>query len=293
MEGGLLSAVPLQSFLDPLVDHYDREDFLSSDPLSMVYELAGEDARNQEIIGFLSSGLAYGRVSMTKRNVRDLVVRMDGDPISFVEGYSVEVGKKAFDGWTHRLNCAHDMVSLCAGFQRIYGEFGSLNAFFLKGYREDAPHIGPALNHFGENFLALPGVDSSPARKGLPGVSWLFARPSKGSACKRLNLFLRWMIRSSFPDLGIWKGVASKHLIMPVDTHVARICRYLGLSRRQAADWKMALEITERLKDMSPEDPVRYDWAISRLGILSHCPSRKDPVVCEDCSLVSVCQAGM
>lgn len=287
-----MSHSALAPFLNPLVDDYARVDLLSTDPLGLVYELAGEDPRNQEIVGLLASGLAYGRVSIIQKSTREVLRRMNGDPIAFVENYSPEIGERAFRGWKHRLNRGHDLQSLCAGLQVVYGEYGSLGSFFMQGYeRGRDPDIGPALASFTERFLSLPQVETRPEKRGLPGVGWLFSNPKKGSACKRMNLFLRWMVRPSFPDLGIWSGVATSELVMPVDTHVARICRYLGLSSRASGDWKMAAEITAGLRVLDPDDPVRYDWAISRLGIMDHCPSRKVDALCATCPLFPVCTA--
>ena len=174
----------------------------------------------------------------------------------------------------------------------MYGEWGSLEAFFAAGDRPEAPTIEPGLESFSERFLGLAEVNTEPSRAGLPGVSWFFARPSRGSACKRLNLFLRWVVRESFPDLGLWKTVAPSRLVMPVDTHVGRICRYLGLTTQRTTNWRCAVGITENLAHYDREDPVRYDWAISRLGILEDCPTRVDREICGSCPLVSVCTAG-
>jgi uncharacterized protein (TIGR02757 family) len=117
--------------------------------------------------------------------------------------------------------------------------------------------------------------------------------PASGSACKRLNLFLRWMVRPDDGlDLGLWAPVRPDQLVIPLDTHEARISRYLGLSDRRTVDWKMAVEVTEGLRRLDPSDPVRYDFALSRLGILDECPRRRDPVKCRRCPLVPVCTLG-
>ena len=282
----------LSRFLDPLVGAYNRENLLDSDPVGVVHALWDGGTENGEILCFLASALAYGRVSLIRAAVRDVVERTGGNPYSFAESYTSEKGQRAFGDWKYRMNVGEDLMSLFAGFQQVYGEWGTLEAFFAAGDSPDAPTIGPGLESFSERFLSLPNVGVKPARAGLPGVAWFFARPSRGSACKRLNLFLRWVVREPFPDLGLWKTVESSRLVMPVDTHVGRICRYLGLSGQRTTNWRSATAITRELAKLCPEDPVRYDWAISRLGILEECPTRVDPEVCGSCPLVSVCTAG-
>ena len=121
-------------------------------------------------------------------------------------------------------------------------------------------------------------------------VRLFFSSPADGSACKRLNLFLRWMVRRSGGlDFGLWSDVSPRRLVIPLDTHVARIARYVGLTTRTTPDWKMALDVTHSLRRFDPGDPVKYDFAICRLGILDYCPRKRDIVKCEGCSLRPVC----
>ncbi len=287
-----MTAVPLGPFLDRLADTYDVREYLGSDPLGLVYELSDPSPADKEIVGLLASGLAYGRVSIAQRSTRDVIARMDQSPAEFVLHASRAEMVKAFHGWVHRLNRAPDLVALFLGLQQVYEERGSLGAFFMDGYDASLhTSIRPALESFTERFLALESVDATPATPRLPGVAWFFASPLRGSACKRMNLYLRWMVRSGFPDLGLWTGVDTAHLVIPVDTHVARICRYLGFSRRKSPDWRMAEEITDGLRLLDSKDPTRFDWAISRLGILDHCPSRRSEEACATCMLYPVCTA--
>ncbi|MGH3522476.1 MAG: DUF2400 family protein, partial [Mycobacterium sp.] len=118
----------------------------------------------------------------------------------------------------------------------------------------------------------------------------LLTSPADGSACKRLNLFLRWMVRRTSPDLGLWTFVDPAKLVMPLDTHIHRIATFLGLGRRKSADWKAARAITDRLATFNPEDPVRYDFALCRLGILDLCSRRRRKENCDVCLLRDVCR---
>ena len=121
-------------------------------------------------------------------------------------------------------------------------------------------------------------------------MRYFFSSPAGGSACKRLNLYLRWMVRHDPGlDLGLWTEVPPSRLVIPLDTHVARIARYVGLSSRNTADWKMALEVTRALREFDPGDPVKYDFAICRLGILDYCPRKRDALKCAACLLKPVC----
>jgi uncharacterized protein (TIGR02757 family) len=282
----------LKDFLDDLQRSYQGLHQLGSDPLALVYDYS--DPRDQEVAGLLASGLSYGRVETIQRTGRDALSRMGPSPFAFVQNFEPTRDAHVFDGWVHRFNRGIDLAALSWGLGQIYEEYSTLEDFFAQGYRGDGhDDIRPALSSFVDRFLAL---DFRPVygNGGLPeraGLRWFFPSPSGGSACKRLNLYLRWMVREEGVDLGLWPQVRSAHLMMPVDTHVARISTYLGLTGRKSADWRMSEEITAGLRLLDPDDPIRYDWAISRLGILNHCPRRRDPERCQACRLFSVCTA--
>jgi uncharacterized protein (TIGR02757 family) len=170
-------------------------------------------------------------------------------------------------------------------------ESGSIGDFFLKGYSSGQRNVKEALSAFSRSVLSL---DSSAVYGGKTlapkaGVRFFFPDPADGSPCKRLNLYLRWMVRSDRLDFGQWDGVDPAKLVIPLDTHIARISKNIGLTRRASPDWKMAEEITEALKALDPADPVKYDFALCRLGILDKCPKIADAAKCESCLIKQIC----
>ena len=287
----MTQAGALRPFLDRLAARYGGAELLASDPLSMVHRF--EDPLDQEVAAVLAAGLAYGRVDTILASVGAAVERMGGRPHAFVRGFEPRRDARRFDGFVHRFNTGRDLALLCLGLRQVYEAHGSLGAFFEAGYDATHPHVGPALTDYTRRFLALDlrPLSATRALGAGEGVRWFFASPADGSACKRLNLQLRWMVRRDGLDLGLWRGVDPAHLVMPLDTHVARICGYLGLTARRTVGWPMALEVTEALRALDPADPTRYDWAICRLGILSHCPRRRDAERCAGCTLLPVCRA--
>ncbi|MEE9614775.1 MAG: DUF2400 family protein, partial [Thermodesulfobacteriota bacterium] len=164
-----------------------------------------------------------------------------------------------------------------------------------KGYSPEDKSVKEALISFSERALGLKtdgiyGPGPLPSLPSGAGVRFLFPSPEGRSPCKRLNLFLRWMVRRGDGlDFGLWKGVSPSKLIIPLDTHIARISRYLGLTSRNSADWAMAEEVTDSLRKLDPLDPTKYDFSLSRLGILDECPTRRDPIKCESCMIKGVC----
>jgi uncharacterized protein (TIGR02757 family) len=172
-------------------------------------------------------------------------------------------------------------------------EADSICEFFLACYDPDAKDISLALSAF---CAAILSMDYSPVfgRGGVPADSYFpffFPSPAAGSACKRLCMYLRWMVRPADGiDLGLWRGVSPAKLVIPVDAHIRRIGLYLGLTRRKQADWRMAREITDNLKRLDPEDPVKYDFSLCHLGISEGCSGR-DRLRCYACPVVELCMA--
>ena len=168
---------------------------------------------------------------------------------------------------------------------------GSVEAFFLRGYDANSEDISTALNSYTASVLALD-YSAVFGQKEIPADSYfrfMFPAPASGSACKRLCMFLRWMVRPADGiDLGLWQHISPAQLIIPVDTHISRICTYLGFTGRKAADWRMAREITAALRLFDPVDPVKYDFSIAHLGISQGCDG-KDSRLCLDCSIAGIC----
>jgi uncharacterized protein (TIGR02757 family) len=170
----------------------------------------------------------------------------------------------------HRWTKGEDFTALVLILQRMLQK-GSIEAFFLEGYNPEAPDLSTALESFSTRAMQ---TDLRPAygnRKPRPGVGYFFSRPSCGGACKRLNLFLRWMVRKDAVDFGIWKKISASKLVVPLDTHVIRVGRCLGLTRYTSPGWRMASDITASLRRLDPQDPVKYDFSLCHLGMANHC----------------------
>ncbi len=258
----------LKERLEKLYRHY-HTGFIYSDPVELVHRFSRR--KDIEVAGLIASSLAYGRVESIKRAVERIMHIMDWKPHRFVMEFSPK-DKGLFKDFTYRFNDGRDIAVLLYFIRQMLEECGSIEGFFLRGYSPDRP-IRDALESFSKAVLSLDAGGIYGGR-GLPrsaGVRFFFPLPSTGSACKRLNLYLRWMVRKEGPDFGIWKGISPATLVIPLDTHMARISRLIGLTTLKSTGWRMAEEITETLRLLCPEDPVKYDFAITRLGILDEC----------------------
>ena len=267
------------ALLDALEDlrrRYDRR-FLDSDPVGIVRRF--DDPEDREIVGLIAAGLAYGRVSSIRGSLESLLGRLGPRPSRFVASYDPARDAALFDGFVHRFTRGRDIALLLHLVRQVKERAGSLESFFVEGDVDPvAPTLGPALDSFGSRLFAL---DARPfVRDGVvphrDGARWLLPLPAGGSACKRSCLFLRWMVRpDDGVDCGVWTRVSPSRLVLPLDTHLLRVVRALSWTRRKSAGWPMALEATARLRALDPADPIRFDFALSRLGILGllHAPA--------------------
>lgn len=278
----------LKATLDALYATY-HTDYLSTDPLEIARRY--DDPGDQEIVGFIAAALALGRVDPMRKAIQDLLLRIGPSPSRFVEAFDPSRDSAAFDGFVYRFYRNRDVALLVWWLKQILQEASSLRAFFLRQYDETESNIGPSLSRFVRAVLALKTKPLLPSL--LPrgsGIRHFLADPSDGSGCKRLNLFLRWMVRRDGLDLGLWQEVSPTKLIIPLDTHVARIGQRIGLTQRTSPDWKMAVEITETLRRFDPNDPVKYDFALCRVGMLHTCPSEPNRSKCEPCPVFRFCK---
>ena len=260
------------ALLDALEDlrrRYDRR-FLDSDPVGIVRRF--DDPEDREIVGLIAAGLAYGRVASIRGSLESLLGRLGPRPSRFVASYDPARDAALFDGFVHRFTRGRDIALLLHLVRQVKERAGSLESFFVEGDVDPvAPTLGPALDSFGSRLFAL---DARPfVRDGVvphrDGARWLLPLPAGGSACKRSCLFLRWMVRpDDGVDCGVWTRVSPSRLVLPLDTHLLRVVRALSWTRRKSAGWPMALEATARLRALDPADPIRFDFALSRLGIL-------------------------
>jgi len=256
----------LKDRLEALYRSFDPST-ISPDPLEIVRRR--DDPADQEIAGLIAASLAYGRAELITAAAREVLRRMNDAPWDFVVHYEERRDGGRFDGFAYRWSRGEDMKILIALMQQTLIRHGSLGALFASCYHPSDPHTGPALIRFTDALLGYAQHNgSSDRRRAKTGIRYLLPSPKSGSACKRMNLFLRWMVRQDALDLGLWTGIPASSLIMPIDTHVARISRLLGLSARRQADWKMAEEVTESLKSFDPDDPVKYDFALCHWGMI-------------------------
>jgi uncharacterized protein (TIGR02757 family) len=242
----------------------------ATDPVHLVRRYTRRDDR--EIVGFCASALAFGRVASVIQSIESLLAVLGPAPAQFVRGFDpVRDGARLLP-LVHRWIRGRDLVALLLVLRRILDEAGSLEAFFREGDDPAAADVGTGLEAFCRRALETDlRVAYGRRVPGRPGVCYFFPRPSAGSACKRLNLFLRWMVRKDAIDLGVWSSVSPSRLVIPLDTHVIRVGRCLRLTRYASPGWKMAADITASLRAVDAADPVRYDFALCHVGMMGAC----------------------
>lgn len=241
--------------LESLYRSKNRRCYVDPDPLAVLYRY--QNPAEREIAGFLAASLAYGNVRQILKSVEIVLAKMGKSPRDYLLASQYCDYMADFSGFVHRFATGAHMSAMLSGIREILVTYGSLEACFKSG---EAPSDGtclPALKGFADALRK--GTASDPGH--------LLPRVEKGSACKRLNLFLRWMIRSDDVDPGGWDTLCPSKLIIPLDVHMHRICKELGLTVRKQANMKTALEITRAFSRIMPEDPVRYDFVLTRRGI--------------------------
>jgi uncharacterized protein (TIGR02757 family) len=189
-------------------------------------------------------------------------------PAEFVRRFDRRRDGVPFQALGHRWTRGDDLTALLVALRRMMDEAGSIEGFFLLGHDAARSDVGPSIESFSQRALALVAGETRSRPTGLP---YFFPRPSTGSACKRLNLYLRWMVRADSVDLGAWSGVCASQLVVPLDVHVVRLGQCLGLTRYRSPGWRMASEITASLRQLDPADPVRYDFALCHVGMRDLC----------------------
>jgi uncharacterized protein (TIGR02757 family) len=269
----------LKTTLDRFYEDFDFAGTILRDPIELP--LSYSALRDKEIAGFIAAAFAYGNVKLFKPVEKMLLSRMGASPFDFIVDFDIKSQRKLFGGIKYRFNENDDIVALFFLLHEVLRKHGSIEAAFKRHYREDDTDIGKALAGLIDDMIT---VDTSPVYGSNikpSGLLQFIPSPRKGSACKRMNLYLRWMIRDRDIDFGIWKGIPKNKLVIPLDTHISRISKCLGLTNRKSQDWKMAVEITEALMKLDPEDPLKYDFALCHQGISKVCSAKN----CDGCSL--------
>ncbi len=241
--------------MESLYLRFARREYLASDPVEFLH--AWDDPADREIVGLLTAGLAYGRVAQIRKSVAGALQRLGDRPARTVFDESPRQLRRRYSGFRHRVTAGRKLAELLIGAGRVCRQFGSLREGFMQGLSPGDRTVLPAAGQW------VRKID--PDRRCLH----LLPDPSRGSACKRLHLYFRWMVRRDLIDPGGWRGVCPSLLVVPLDTHMHRIGRSLGMTDRRSADEKTALEITRCLRRLHPHDPIRYDFPLTRIGI---CP---------------------
>lgn len=240
-----------------------------ADPVWMARRYERSDDR--EVAGFIAAALAFGRVQSVLNSVDGILQVMGASPAAFVRRFDPLRDRNCFAHLVHRWTNGADFAALVWILHQMIEERGSLEGFFVAGLAEDAVDVGLALQSFSTRALALDVTAIYGRKRPKPGVAYFFSRPSSGGACKRLNLFLRWMVREDQVDLGVWKRVRPGQLIVPLDTHVIRVGRCLRLTTLKSPGWRMAADITKSLRAIDPVDPIKFDFSICHLGMMNAC----------------------
>lgn len=261
------SSSDLKATLDSLYHQYNCID-AATDPIQIVRRF--DNPADREVVGFCAAALAFGRVASVLRSIERVLDVLGPSPAAFVRRFEPQRDGKRLNDFVHRWTRGSDLTALLWTMRTML-EHGSIEAFFLKGYDRSGVDVAAALDSFSARALVTDLRAAYGRVPAKPGVRYFFPRPSSGSGCKRLNLFLRWMVRRDAVDLGVWTRVSPAQLVVPLDTHVIRVGRCLRLTRRMSPGWKMAAEITSALRALDPDDPVKYDFSLCHLGMANAC----------------------
>jgi uncharacterized protein (TIGR02757 family) len=261
-------AASLASALDRLYHDYNREDS-AADPVHLVRPFP--HAADREIAGFCAAALAFGRVASVLASIQTLFRIMGPHPAAYVRAFDPGAPHPELRAMVHRWTRGVDLAALLWILRQMLEQSGSVERFLMEGMDGSDVDVGPALDRFSHRALALDVRQVYGRVPKRPGVCYFFPRPSAGSACKRLNLYLRWMVRQDEVDLGAWQLLPKKKLIVPLDTHVIRLSQCLRLTRYTSPGWKMAADITASLRRLDAEDPVRFDFSICHVGMMNAC----------------------
>jgi uncharacterized protein (TIGR02757 family) len=258
----------LRSALDRLYDGFNAHQSVN-DPVWFAHRFPQPDDR--EVVAFIAAAVAFGRVHSVLNSIEGILAVMGPSPAAFVRTFAPERDRHRFDHLVHRWTNGADFAALVWILHQMLERSGSIEGFFAEGHPAGAVDVSAALQSFSTRALAMDVRPIYGRRTPRPGVAYFFSKPSSGGACKRLNLFLRWMVRHDEVDLGVWTRVAPAQLMVPLDTHIIRVGRCLRLTRRKSPGWRMAADITASLRALDPVDPIRFDFSICHLGMMNAC----------------------
>ncbi len=243
--------------LETVYKRYNKRELVDPDPLVFLYDY--NNVKDREIVGLIAATLAYGRVAQILKNVKKVLTVLGSSPTSYLSNNEPVQIERDLKGFKHRFTTDHEMTALLVAIKKAIKKYGSLEELFLHSYRKDHENIIPALAGFVNELKSLGGIKKSS----------LLSDPTMESACKRLNLYLRWMVRCDKVDPGGWSSVPPSKLLIPLDTHMFKFGKCYSFTSRKNAGLKTVVEITAGFKKIAPQDPTKYDFAITRFGIRS------------------------
>ncbi len=279
-------ALDLRARLDSLYDQFNLEHVVS-DPIWRVRRYTQPD--DLEVVAFCAAALAFGRVQSVLQSIDGLLAVMGPSPAAYVRQFEPTRHRDQLEHLVHRWTRGADLAALVWLLRQMLDRDGSIEGFFARDLDPDAEDVQAALDSFSTRACRLDVRAVYGQATPRPGVGYFFSRPASGGACKRLNLFLRWMVRKDAVDLGVWTRVRPAQLVVPLDTHVIRVGRCLGLTRYTSPGWRMAADITRSLRTIDSSDPVRYDFSLCHLGMMNACGFHK-PQRDTQCPLRGACR---
>jgi uncharacterized protein (TIGR02757 family) len=285
-----VAAPDLKHHLDAFLDSFPKAHHVSNDPVQFVHRY--DDPRDREIAGIIVSAFAYGNVKSILATAPRALSFLGNRPAQALAAFDPRHDARRLRGFYHRFNTSRDLAVFFWMLRKILERYDSIEQAFLKGLSSDDADTGAAMERFSAEMLGT-GYEQFYPRGELKrriGVRFLVPSPTDGSACKRMNLYLRWMVRpADGVDCGVWTRIRKDQLVIPLDTHIARISRYIGLTNMKSPGWRMALDITNGLRRLDASDPLRYDFALCHLGIAGNCPRKRDLRKCFACPIRAIC----
>lgn len=270
----------LKQILDRFYREYNFQERILHDPIEFPHRYKSPE--DIEVSGLIASCFAYGKVGLFKPVTEKVLSAMGKSPYSFLLSFNPKKYEKTFLV-KYRFNETRDIICLLFIIHELLKEYSSIESAFKRHHMPGDRDTRTGISALIDEIMSIDTSKVYGKNIHPHGLIQFFPSPIKGSACKRMNLFLRWMIRDRDIDFGLWRGIPKNKLIIPLDTHIARISRCLGFTKRRSSDWKAAVEITEALKKFDPDDPLRYDFALCHHGISGLCKSRGNPE-CRECA---------
>jgi len=269
-------------FLDLLADKFNDKIYLNSDPIDFCYRYSKKE--DIEVIGFISALFSYGNVLSIKKHLEILLGLFGKSPYTFLkEGNFSEI---QFKIPKYRFQTSKDILIFLKALSSILKKESSLEKLFYS--KNPDAFLNERIVNFQKHFTAI-AKDITQKKKLSYGLSFLIGSSKIKASNKRYCMFLRWMVRDSFPDFGIYKTISKKDLLYPTDVHIVRLSRILGVSNRKSIDFQLAKNISNYFQKLNPDDPLVYDFALSRLGILKICKTKYVYEICESCELKKIC----